>query len=79
MSAFLQQLIAGLATGGIYASVALAREMKLSMTEVYEVVSFYHHFDIVKEGDTPPPALTVRVPAIAARPCPACGCRPSAR
>ena len=40
---------------------ALAREMKLSMTEVFEVASFYHHFDIVKEGDTPPPALTVRV------------------
>jgi formate dehydrogenase beta subunit len=40
---------------------ALAREMKLAMTEVYEVASFYHHFDIVKEGDTPPPALTVRV------------------
>jgi formate dehydrogenase beta subunit len=41
--------------------VALAREMKLAMTEVYEVASFYHHFDIVKDGDTPPPALTVRV------------------
>ncbi len=40
---------------------ALAREMKLAMTEVFEVASFYHHFDIVKEGDTPPPALTVRV------------------
>jgi formate dehydrogenase beta subunit len=40
---------------------ALAREMKLSMTEVFEVASFYHHFDIVKESETPPPALTVRV------------------
>ena len=40
---------------------ALAREMKLAMTEVFEVASFYHHFDIVKEGETPPPALTVRV------------------
>ena len=40
---------------------ALAREMQLAMTEVFEVASFYHHFDIVKEGDTPPPALTVRV------------------
>ena len=40
---------------------ALAREMKLAMTEVYEVASFYHHFDIVKEGESPPPALTVRV------------------
>ena len=37
---------------------ALAREMKLSMTEVFEVASFYHHFDIVKEGETPPPPLT---------------------
>jgi len=40
---------------------ALAREMALSQTEVYEVASFYHHFDIVKEGETPPQALTVRV------------------
>ncbi|MGE5087592.1 MAG: NADH-ubiquinone oxidoreductase-F iron-sulfur binding region domain-containing protein, partial [Candidatus Levyibacteriota bacterium] len=30
-------------------------------TEVYEVATFYHHFDVVKEGDTAPPALTVRV------------------
>ncbi len=29
---------------------ALAEAMKLSMAEVYEVASFYHHFDIVKEG-----------------------------
>jgi formate dehydrogenase len=41
--------------------VALAREMKLAMTEVYEVATFYHHFDLVKEGDKAPPALTVRV------------------
>ena len=41
--------------------VALAQEMKLAMTEVYEVATFYHHFDVVKEGDTPPPPLTVRV------------------
>jgi formate dehydrogenase len=40
---------------------ALAREMKLAMTEVFEVASFYHHFDIVKENESPPPALTVRV------------------
>ena len=40
---------------------ALASEMKLSLTEVYEVATFYHHFDVVKEGDTPPPPLTVRV------------------
>ncbi|MDQ7090091.1 MAG: NAD(P)H-dependent oxidoreductase subunit E [Methylococcales bacterium] len=41
--------------------VALAYEMKLSPAEVYEVASFYHHFDVIKEGQTPPPALTVRV------------------
>ena len=40
---------------------ALAREMSLAQAEVFEVASFYHHFDIVKEGETPPPALTVRV------------------
>jgi formate dehydrogenase len=41
--------------------VALAAEMKLAMAEVYEVATFYHHFDVVKEGDTPPPPITVRV------------------
>jgi formate dehydrogenase len=41
--------------------VALAREMNLSQAEVYEVATFYHHFDVVKEGSTPPPELTVRV------------------
>jgi len=40
---------------------ALAREMGLAQTEVFEVASFYHHFDIVKEGEAAPPALTVRV------------------
>ena len=40
---------------------ALAREMGLAQTEVYEVASFYHHFDIVKEGGAAPAALTVRV------------------
>jgi formate dehydrogenase len=40
---------------------ALAQEMRLAQTEVYEVASFYHHFDIVKEGGESPPALTVRV------------------
>ena len=40
---------------------ALAQEMRLSQTEVYEVASFYHHFDIVKEGEAAPEALTVRV------------------
>ena len=41
--------------------VALAREMKLAMTEVYEVATFYHHFDVIKEGEQAPPAMTVRV------------------
>ena len=41
--------------------VALASEMKMAMAEVYEVATFYHHFDVVKEGDTAPPAVTVRV------------------
>jgi NADH:ubiquinone oxidoreductase subunit F (NADH-binding)/NADH:ubiquinone oxidoreductase subunit E len=41
--------------------VALAQELRLAMTEVYEVASFYHHFDVVKEGEPPPPPLTVRV------------------
>jgi NADH:ubiquinone oxidoreductase subunit F (NADH-binding)/NADH:ubiquinone oxidoreductase subunit E len=40
---------------------ALAEEMKLAQTEVYEVATFYAHFDVVKEGETPPPATTVRV------------------
>jgi len=44
---------------------ALAQELKLAQTVVYEVASFYHHFDIVKEGPdervSAPPALTVRV------------------
>src|ERR1700733_5945574 len=40
---------------------ALAAEMKLAQTEVYEVATFYAHFDVVKEGQTPPPPVTVRV------------------
>ena len=39
---------------------ALAEELGLSMTEVYEVATFYHHFDVPAEGEAPPP-LTVRV------------------
>jgi len=41
--------------------VALAFEMKLSHAEVYEVATFYHHFDVIKEDQIPPPSLTVRV------------------
>jgi formate dehydrogenase len=40
---------------------ALAAEMKLALTEVYEVATFYAHFDVVKEGEQAPPAVTVRV------------------
>src|SRR5439155_323469 len=40
---------------------ALAQEMKLALTEVYEVATFYAHFDVVKEDETPPPPVTVRV------------------
>ena len=40
---------------------ALAEEMRLSMAEIYEVATFYAHFDVVKEGEVPPPALTIRV------------------
>ncbi len=41
--------------------VALAHEVKLAITEVYEVASFYAHFDIVEEGEQAPPRITVRV------------------
>lgn len=40
--------------------VALAKEMKLPMAEVYEVATFYHHFEVLK-GDDAAPGLTVRV------------------
>ena len=40
---------------------ALADLMRLPMAEVYEVASFYAHFDIVLDGETAPPAVTVRV------------------
>jgi formate dehydrogenase beta subunit len=39
---------------------ALAQEMKLAQAEVYEVATFYSHFDVVKDGPPPPP-VTVRV------------------
>ena len=41
--------------------VALAQELRLSPVEVYEVATFYHHFDVTNEGENPPPPLTVRV------------------
>jgi len=40
---------------------ALAQEMKLPQAEVYEVATFYAHFDVVREGEVPPPADTIRV------------------
>lgn len=43
--------------------VALASEMRLALAEVYEVATFYHHFDVVDvdAGESPPPPVTVRV------------------
>ena len=40
--------------------VALAAEMRLPVVEVFEVASFYHHFQILKDDQTAP-AMTVRV------------------
>jgi formate dehydrogenase len=40
---------------------ALAAEMQLATTEIYEVATFYHHFDVIREGQDAPPELTVRV------------------
>ena len=40
---------------------ALAEEMHISMAEVFEVATFYAHFDVVREGETPPPQVTIRV------------------
>ncbi|MBO0754931.1 MAG: NAD(P)H-dependent oxidoreductase subunit E [Bradyrhizobiaceae bacterium] len=40
---------------------ALAQEMRMALAEVYEVATFYAHFDVVKDGERAPPAITVRV------------------
>ncbi len=40
---------------------ALAEMLRVGQAEIFEVASFYAHFDVVKEGETPPPALTIRV------------------
>ncbi len=40
---------------------ALCEEMRLPQAAAYEVATFYHHFDVVKEGETPPPPTTIRV------------------
>ncbi|MFO7895070.1 MAG: NAD(P)H-dependent oxidoreductase subunit E [Longimicrobiales bacterium] len=41
--------------------LALAREMGLTAAEIYEVATFYHHFDVVKDGADPSARLTIRV------------------
>jgi NADH:ubiquinone oxidoreductase subunit F (NADH-binding)/NADH:ubiquinone oxidoreductase subunit E len=41
--------------------LALSIDMSLPMAEVYETATFYHHFDVIKPGGTPPPPLTIRV------------------
>jgi formate dehydrogenase len=40
---------------------ALADELRLAQAEVYEVATFYAHFDVIPDGEAPPPALTIRV------------------
>ncbi len=40
---------------------ALAERMRLAQAEVYEVATFYAHFNVVKEDQSPPPAITLRV------------------
>ncbi len=51
------------AHGALYADhlAALAEALNLARAEVFEVATFYHHFDVVREGETAPPPLTVRV------------------
>jgi formate dehydrogenase len=50
-----------IATRSVGRASSLAAEMKMAMAEVYEVATFYHHFDVVKDGEAGPPAITVRV------------------
>ena len=40
---------------------ALAHEMRMALAEIYEVATFYHHFDVLEDGEEPPPPVTVRV------------------
>ncbi|NMG77147.1 NAD(P)H-dependent oxidoreductase subunit E [Aromatoleum diolicum] len=51
------------AHGALHADhlAALAEALKLARAEVFEVATFYHHFDFVPAGEAAPPALTVRV------------------
>jgi formate dehydrogenase beta subunit len=53
----LQDAYRGLHEGHL---VALAKEMNIPMAEVYEVATFYHHFEVLREGDTAA-GITVRV------------------
>jgi formate dehydrogenase len=46
---------------GAHHLAALAHEMRLPMAEAYEVATFYHHFDVVKEGEPSPPEITIRI------------------
>ena len=41
--------------------LSLSFEMKVSVSEIYETATFYHHFDVIKKTDPPPPNLTIRV------------------
>jgi NADH:ubiquinone oxidoreductase subunit F (NADH-binding)/NADH:ubiquinone oxidoreductase subunit E len=41
--------------------VALAHEFRLALAEVYETATFYHHFDVLDDGEAAPPEITVRV------------------
>ena len=52
---------------------ALAQEMRLAQTEVYEVATFYHHFDVVKE-DGPGMGVSTVAPAITVRVCDGLSC-----
>jgi formate dehydrogenase beta subunit len=53
----LQDAYRGLHEGHL---VALAKEMSIPMAEVYEVATFYHHFEVLREGDTAA-GITIRV------------------
>ncbi len=41
--------------------VALAEEFQLALTEVFETATFYHHFDVLEDGESAPPEITIRV------------------
>ena len=41
--------------------ISLSTLLKLSMVEVYEVATFYAHFDVIKDGERIPPKFTIRV------------------